>query len=123
MPVTPTIAFSSDARVTSAEGRTSRRDQAEDERARRLGGVRLRGIGRRNAAEADRAEPEEVDRDRHRVRGEMARAGAEAGAGVTFELGELASSIRPLSWAPTASQTSWIVTGAPRCEPAAIAPE
>jgi hypothetical protein len=91
VPVIPTIAFSSESRVARDErrGPYAARDQVEDEHPRSLGAAALGRVGGGNAPEADRPEPEEVDRDRHRVRGEVAAAGAVARAGLTFELLEL----------------------------------
>ena len=60
---------------------------------------------------ADARDAEAVERDRHRVGGEVAGARAGAGAGVALELVELrARRSARAPRAPTASQTSWIVT-------------
>ena len=64
-------------------------DHVEDEPPRGLPRLRLGRIGRGNAAEADRAEPEKVDRDRHRVGREVSGAGAVAGTGVALEREQL----------------------------------
>jgi hypothetical protein len=52
----------------------------------------------------------------------VARARARARAGDALELVELGARISPRSSAPTASQTSWIVTSRPRQRPARIGP-
>ena len=52
-------------------------------------GLRLARVRRRDAAQAARADAEEVDHRRHRVRGELAAARAGAGAGDALELVQL----------------------------------
>ena len=82
VPATPTIAFSDPRGRDDRRGTDVPRDHVEHEAPRLLGRRGLRGIGRRDPAEADRPEAEEVDRDGHRVGGEVAGAGADAGARV-----------------------------------------
>ena len=68
-------------------------------------------------------EPEELDREPHRVGGEVPGAGARPGAGAALQR-RPAPRARAAPWrrAPTASQTSWIVAGCPRQCPARIGP-
>ena len=59
---------------------------------------------------------------RHRVRRELTAAGAGAGAGDVLERVHVLVGHRPAARAPTASNTSWIVTSRPSNRPGAIEP-
>ena len=75
--------------MTRAVGRTSRAIRSSTSAPAASAASPLRRIGCGDASEPDRPEPEEVDRDGHRVRGEVPGAGAQPGAGVALELLEL----------------------------------
>ena len=61
-------------------------DQIEHKPSRLLRGRRLRGVERGNVVRARGADPEELEQRRHRVRRELAAAGASAWTGDALEL-------------------------------------
>ena len=75
--------------VTNDDGRASRAITSRIRRPACSAAAGFAGSVAVIAAEPDRPEPEEVDRDGHRVGGEVAGARADAGARVALELGEL----------------------------------
>jgi hypothetical protein len=60
-----------------------------------LSRVTLRGVERRNAVQPRRADPQELERRRHRVRRELASAGSGAGARDALELVEIVAAHPP----------------------------
>ena len=97
--------------------------EIDDELARLSRDVVLAGVHRRHRGAAERREAEELARRGHRVRRELAAAGARARTRRVLERGELRRRRAcPQSNAPTASKTSWIVTSLPCQRPGAIDP-
>ena len=80
-PVAATLAmpFSSARRVTIDDGRMSRRTRSMTSSPDRVGGGVLGRILGRDAVEAGRREPDELEHGAHRVGGELAAAGARSG--------------------------------------------
>ena len=79
---------------------------------RRLGLARVHARG--SPFRPARADAEELERRRHRVGGELAAAGARAGAGRRLRArAARRRSSCPRGSAPTPSKTSWIVTSSP----------
>ena len=92
--------------------------QLHDQPPGLLGRVALARVERGDAVQARRADAQELERHRHRVGGELAAAGARAGAGDVLERVQLlARRSCPAACAPTASNTSWMVTSRPRNVP------
>ena len=98
-------------------------DEVHDEPPGLPAACGLAGRRRRDAALHRRAEPEKVERDRHRVRGELTAARTGSGARDALELVQLGGGPSfQRHAAPTPSKTSWIVTSRPRKRPGAIEP-
>ena len=97
---TAAIAFSSDSRVMMSLGRWPRREHVHHELAGAVGDLLLALVLGRDAGVAHRRDAEHLERHRHRVGGELAAAGAEAGrrrpprARVELLVGDLARGVR-----------------------------
>ena len=120
--VADAMAFSSDSLLMIALGFRSFSMRSMIRRPQCDGHLSLFAVLGRHHRAAHRRDAERLECHGHRVRGELAAAGSGAGRGDALELVQLLVVMSPAAWAPTASNTSWIVTSLPFSRPGAIEP-